>query len=317
MKIKASAITAAALLALAAQSASAAEAVGYNVVTVPANSDVLVSVPFNNNVEATYTVDSVAGTGITVNEALSAGTYDSSYYVRFIDGSGEGLWSTITVNGSGGLTLADDFSGYVANGDTFRVYEHHTIGSIFPDTMYGVSFTNSTQIQTYDATGAGQFKLASGSASYVAVPPLFQYAWTGSANADTVLAPGSMFLVRNGAGEELTIPVFGDVPDHSSAVVVATGARDLNIGTGFPVAMTIDDLGIGADSRQLQVYDNSASGQFKLAAGTASYVAVPPLFQYAWTGSANGSTVISGSEAFLVRLPSGDAGGKITINKPY
>ena len=119
--MKASAITAATLLALTAQTVSAADAVGYNVVTVPENSDVLVSVPFNNNVEATFTVDSVDGTGITVNEALSAGTYNSSYYIRVIDGAGEGLWSTITDTADGGLTIADDLSGYVANGDTFRV----------------------------------------------------------------------------------------------------------------------------------------------------------------------------------------------------
>ncbi len=318
MKMKTSAITATVmLLALAAQTVSAAEAVGYNVVTVPANSDVLVSVPFNNDVEATYTVDSVDGAGVTVNEALSADTYDSGYYVRVIDGAGEGLWSTITANGSGGLTLADDFSGYVTNGDTFRVYEHHTIGSVLPDTLYGVAFTNSTQIQTYDSTGAGQYKTASGVASYAAVPPLFNYQWTGSANAETILDPGSMFLIRNGAGDELALPLFGDVPDHNAAVLVEAGARDLNIGSGFPVAMTIDELGIGANNRQVQVYDNSASGQFKTASGVATYAAVPPLFQYEWSGSANGDTEIVGSQGFIVRLPTGDVGGKITINRSY
>jgi len=133
MKMKVSAITTAAmLLALTVQSVSAAEAVGYNVVTVPANSDVLVSVPFNNNVDATFTVNTVTVTGMTVNEALSADTYDSSYYIRVINGAGEGLWSTITANGSGGLTLTDDLSGYVANGDSFRVYEHQTLATVFP-----------------------------------------------------------------------------------------------------------------------------------------------------------------------------------------
>ncbi len=318
MKMKVSAITAAGmLLALATQTVSAAEAVGYNVVTVPAHSDVLVSVPFNNHVEATFTVDSVTGTGMTVNEALSADTYDSSYYIRVIDGAGEGLWSTITANGSGGLTLTDDLSGYVAIGDTFRVYEHHTVGSVFPDTMYGVSFTNSTQVQVFDGVSAGQYKQPLGIATYSAVPPLFDYQWAGSANASTVLAPGSMLLVRNGGVDELTIPLYGDVPDHNSAVVVSAGARDLNISTGFPVPMRIDELGIGADGRQVQVYDNAASGQYKQPSGIAIYSAVPPLFQYEWSGSADGDTVINGSQAILVRLPAGDIGGKITINKTY
>lgn len=318
MKMKASAITAAALLALTAQTVSAAEAVGYNTVTVPANSDVLVSVPFNNNVEATFTVDTVTANGVTVNEALSADTYDSGYYVRFIDGNGEGLWSTISDNGNGGLELSDtNVLSYVSGGDTLRVYEHHTIGTVFPDTMYGVSFTNSTQIQVFDGVGVGQYKQPLGVASYAAVPPLFVYQWSGSATADTVLPPSAMFLVRNGSANELTIPLHGDVPDHSSAVVLSSGARDLNIGSGFPVEMTISELGVEANNRQVQVFNNSVAGQFKQPSGVATYAAVPPLFNYEWSGSASGSTEINGSQAFLVRLPVGDAGGKITINKPY
>ncbi len=303
MKIKASAITAAALLALAAQAANAAEAVGYNVVTVPANSDVLVSVPFNNNVEATFTVDSVTGTGITVNEALSADTYNSSYYIRVIDGAGEGLWSTITANGSGGLTIADDLSGYIANGDTFRVYAHQTIGSVFPAGMYGVSYTNRVSINVYNNTANGINKSATTSVSYH--PGLKR--WT---NLNQILNPDSMILIRNNSAAELSYICNGDVPDYDVALLVPAGvAKDTLISSGFPVAVQASAVS-ALTGRSINLYNNSAASQNKSPVTSTSY---HPGLQR-WT---NPSLSIPSSEGMLLRTSVAEVGGKVTIQKPY
>ena len=314
MKMKASAITAAALLALAAQSANAVEAVGYNVVTVPANSDVLVSVPFNNNVEATYTVDTAIGTGITVNEALSAGTYNSSYYVRFIDGNGEGLWSTITATADGGLTVADDLSGYVANGDTFRVYMHQTLSTVFPKGLYGVAYTNGTQLYIYENNidAMTQNKSAAKTAAYTTSGG---GRWVGAGiNNNTVLVPETKFVVRNNSASEFTVVTRGDVPDYSVSMLIAASG-DLVIGSGYPVPVVLKDSGLAGNQRQVYFYDNSATGVNKSAVKTAAYTTSG---SGRWVGAGvTGSELIGASESVTLRLPLSETVSKITIVKPY
>jgi uncharacterized protein (TIGR02597 family) len=326
--MKASAITAAALLALTAQTVSAAETVGYNVVTVPANSDVLVSVPFNNNAEATFTVTSVDGTGITVNEALSADTYDSGYYVRFIDGSGEGLWSTITDNGSGGLTLADDLSGYVANGNTFRVYAHHTLETVFPDGLESVSFAESssafvrkTEILVPDASSTGINKPAA--ATYYYLNDEWRKVGASGNFDDVVLSPDEYFILRNtGGAGELDYIVSGDVESGAIARIIPTGDQnDVIIVSGRPVPMTLAELGLGGTAAfetsasafvredELLVFDNSTADLNKPAAATYYYL------DGEWRKvGASGSfddAVVDAGAAMIIRKASGDAGSDL------
>lgn len=322
MKNKASAITAAAmLLALAAQTVSAAEAVGYNVVTVPANSDALISVPFSQNVEETFTVDTVTGTGITVNEALSASTYDSSYYIRVIDGAGEGLWSTITANGSGGLTIADDLSGYVANGDTFRVYEHHTIGSVFAASLLGVTFESSTQLIILN-TAEGINK--GGTVYSYQVNGLFgnPAGWyNGFAYADsTVVPPESYLVVRNQESSAIDAVVFGDVLDTSVATILpaTTSSDDLTLGL-FPVDMKLRQLGLDNTAGQLVVIDNSSSGINK---GGTVYTYQPsglfgnPPGWYDGFTYANEDVIPAGT-GIILRRPGSASALSWTMQKPY
>jgi len=304
MKVKASAIAVAALLALAAQAANATEAVGYNVVTVPANSDVLVSVPFNNDVEATFTVGSVSTSGVTVNEALSADTYGSGYYVRFIDGNGEGLWSTISANGDGGLELSNtDVLSYISSGDTFRVYAHHTVGSVFPAGMYGVSYTNGVSLKFYNNTASGLNKAPVDTVTYDS----FANNWD---NPDAIIAPLTMMLIRNGSSKELTYICEGDVPDMKAAFIVTAGVeQDYHIGSGFPVSVIAADVDAGT-GRRLKLYDNNATGQNKAPVDTITYDA----FGGDWD---NPDAAISLSEGFLLRTDSNEVGGIVTIRKPY
>lgn len=322
MKVKVASM-AVAVFFVAGASAFAADVVGYNVVTVPASSDVLVSVPFSQDVELSAVVDSVTANGVTVTDALVEGAYASNYYVRFIDGNGEGLWSTITENGEGGFTLENaDVLSYVVAGDNFRVYAHHTIDSIFPEGMKDIAFEIGTQVQVYDALGDGTYKSPISSAAYTALPAFLGggYAWSGSADGDTVIEPQAMILVRNtSTTDALEIPFFGDVPDHKTAVLVDAGARDVVVGSGFPVATAIGDMGVEAEGRQVQVYDNSVSGQYKSPEASSTYAALPAFLGggYAWSGSADGDTEVAGSAAFVLRLPASEAGGKITFNKPY
>jgi uncharacterized protein (TIGR02597 family) len=315
MKMKASAITAAALLALAAQAANAADAVGYNTVTVPANSDVLVSVPFNQNPVGTFTVHSVVSGGVTVTNGLTANAYTNGYYVRFTSGAGEGLWSTISANGTGGFTLADAaVLSYVAAGNEFRVYKHHTLASVFPKGMYGISYTNGTQVLVYDNNRAAMAvnKAPAKTASYTTSGG---GRWAGSGvNDSTILKPETQFILRNNASTPFTLITQGDVPDYSVSMLIAANG-DLVIGSGYPVPVVLKDAGIGANQRQVLFYDNAATGKNKAPVKTAAYTTSGG---GRWVGSGvTGNELIQSSAAVTLRLPLAEVGQKITFTKPY
>lgn len=316
MKMKASAITAAVLLALTAQTVSAADAVGYNTITVPANSDVLVTVPFNQNVEGSFTVSSVTAGGVTVTNALTANAYTNGYYVRFTTGGGEGLWSTISANGTGGFTLSDTaVLSYVTAGNEFRVYKHQTLASVFPKGMYGISYTNGTKVLVYENNRAAmeQNKTAAKTATYSTSGG---GRWTGTGiSSNTILAPETQFVVRNVSAAPLTLVTQGHVPDYSVSMLIAANG-DLVVGSGYPVPVVLKDAGFGGvNSRKVLFFSNSEAGQNKSAFKTATYSTSGG---GRWTGTGvTGSELITPSQAITFRLPSGETGAKITLNKPY
>ncbi|RPI61910.1 MAG: TIGR02597 family protein, partial [Planctomycetaceae bacterium] len=173
MRNKVAAIATVALLALAAGSAGAQNVVGYNRITVPAGTDVRLTVPFNQALEGTFAVATKTGSTVTVADTLVAGKYNNvataAYYVRFTSGNASGLWTTITSNDVNGFTLADaNVMNLVSVGDSFRVYKHHTLSSLFPKGMYDVSYTNSTKVLIYanNIAAMAQNKPAAKTASY-------------------------------------------------------------------------------------------------------------------------------------------------------
>jgi len=335
MKMKASAITAAALLALAAQSASATEAVGYNTLTVPTNSDVLVSVPFNQNAVGSFTVSSVTANGVTVADTLTANAYTNGYYVRFTTGGGAGLWSTISTNGTGGFTLADTnaLTGVTA-GNTFKVYPHQTLAKVFPDGLIDIAMEASIKhptlpsIQTYKT----QVLVYDGAATaWNKTPPLKYYFYNGAwrkvgsaltASFDnSVLRPGAYFAIRNqNSSNELTYISNGDVPQDTLAMTLVSGtADDVLTTTGRPIPVTLAELGLGGTSAfvnsvkhpalpsiqtygdRLLVFNNTGSIVNRTPSATYYY------YNGAWrkvgqalTASFN-TAVINPSEGFIIR----------------
>jgi len=292
-KMKASAITAAALLALTAQTVSAADAVGYNVVTVPANSDVLVSVPFNQKVEATFTVSSVNGAGITVNETLAASTYNSSYYVRFINGSGEGLWSTISANGYGGLTIANDLSGYIANGDQLNVYKHHNLSSLFPAGLKDHVWNESTKIllPANDVAGINKGYIT---VAYNTDEKKWKAGRTDYSNQKVV--PGQGLIVRNESAEGLTWIAYGNVLRSKAGQILPTGGYDVAV-AGFEVPVRLADLALEGEGQILLPANDSAG--FNKGYTTVAYNDSEGKWKVGRTDYSN--VVIPAGEGFIVR----------------
>jgi len=312
MKNLASAIAVVALLALTVQAVSASEVlnvVGYNRIPVPANSDVRLSLPFTPQAEGdTYTVSAKSGTTLTVTPALTT-TYGSTYYVRFVEGNASGLWGTLSSGSASTVVLADaTVATHVNVGDKFRIYKHYTLATVFPKGMLNVSFTTTSQILIYENNLAamGQNKSAAKTAFYV------NGNWVGAGvTNNTILTPETQFILRNNSSQELTFVTQGVVPDYAVSLLVAANG-DLNIGTGYPVPVTLKNAGLGGTGRQVLFYDNTATGLNKSAAKTAFYVSGN------WVGAGvTGNELLTPSETITLRLPSSEAGTKITVIKPY
>jgi uncharacterized protein (TIGR02597 family) len=138
--IKRTALAAAVLMAVAIGSAGAAEMVGWNKYVVQPNSDVLVTLPFTQDAAGTYTVTGKTSTQVQVAGPLTTDQYKNVYYIRFTSGAAIGRWSTVTTNSATQLTLQDTaFLSDLANGDTFSVYPHYTLATVFPDNMAATS----------------------------------------------------------------------------------------------------------------------------------------------------------------------------------
>jgi uncharacterized protein (TIGR02597 family) len=324
VNFKKSAITSAAAAWVAvASTASAQETTlvgGVTRVTVPANADVRLTVPYNKESVGTFDVNGKAGDQLTANGA-GFGDIEGSHYVRLLDGGASGLWSTISSNGDDTVTLANSqVADRVSEGDTFRVYAHHTVGSLFPEERRGASFRVGTELFIYgnDSTTAGQNQPAVGSVSYLSKA----VGWFGGPNnqgADTILEPETQFIIRNNDSQPLEIVLSGQVPTHPVAYLLPPSG-DLAVGTGYPLAMEAQQTGVGATNRTLFLYEKQMGATNQPATYSLSYLA-----GIGWFGGPEGSdgqtkdgaTVIDGGSAFILRVPEGSGGTKVNVQSPF
>ncbi|MFP4141171.1 MAG: TIGR02597 family protein, partial [Phycisphaerae bacterium] len=266
---------------------------GYNKVTVPAQSDVIVSVPFTQKPEGTFTVatDGVGDDTLSVDEDITT-EYDGAYYIRFTSGDAKGLWSTIkSSNTTTESVELEDTSmltgGKVAEGDTFKIIKHQMLSSVFPDKLAGLSFVASTgsgfglKIKTrvllwQESVGTNQ-----------APSRTFYFhdsgEWrnlAGSNSNDTVIAPDAILVIRNTSDKNLTYIPQGSVYTGAVAKTIQTyaSADDVYTSTTRPVAVKLKDLGLGGSDAfvtstgagfgltikdRLLVFDNSTTGTNK------------------------------------------------------
>ncbi len=313
MKVKMMAITIAALMGLVVRSVIASDAVGYNRITVPANSDVRLSVPFNQDIVGTFNVNGiVAGSGVTVTDPLTPGAFANTYYVRFISGNGTGLWSTISNNGASDFVFVDlNVLNFINVGDKFRVYKHQTLSSVFPTSLLGISYVSGSQVLIYDNNIAAMTTNKS-AAKVAAFTSAGGGHWVGSGvNDNTILKPETQFILRNNSGSTLTMITRGHVPDYSVSTLIAPNG-DLVIGSGYPLPVVLKNAGLNAALRQVLFYDNSATGINKSAVKVAVFSGSN------WVGAGvTGNELINPSSSITFRLPTSEAGTKVTINKPY
>ncbi len=313
MKTKAWTIAvAAALVVFTMQPADAAVAVGYNRIIVPAGTDVRLTIPFNSvpvEQHAVTSVDTVNGK-ISVANAVT-GLYTDTHYVRFVNGNGEGLWTTIAGISGAEITLdVGQVASKVNVGDVFRIYKHHTLDSIFQAGMKDRMFKVGTQVLIYE-NNIDSMKMNKSAAKVAVYSPAGVWAGAG-VTGSTILKPETQFILRNQSGDALEMITLGQVPDYSVSMLVAPSG-DLVVGSGYPLPVVLKDSGLGASLRQVLFYDNGATGYNKSSSKVATYSPAG-----SWVGAGvTGNEIIAPSEMITLRLPSSEAGDMVTVTKPY
>jgi hypothetical protein len=314
VKFNVSAIAAALLLALSAVPTQAQDVYGYVYLPVPAQSDVLVSVPLNNAPQGDFTITAggISGSVITVDEPIADTLDAGKCYVRFVDGGAAGLLTTITANSSSSFTLENATAAALAStGDTVRLFKHHTVGSVFSANLLGISFVNQTQLLFFaDSVAKNKAPGSEGTATYFDVN---DFGW--GLNATRVIKPEEAFVVRNNSANPLVFVAKGMAPNHKVAFIAPAGAQsDAVRGHGYPVNLSVTNTNYGGlNQRQILTVNNEADGKNKAPGSGATYTYFTA-GNFGWGLNANVPLAPNGGYIFR---QNGDAGGKITEFKPY
>ena len=279
------------------------EPVGYNTISLLANSDTYISVPFHRPAIFVGQVASFSGNAITVNGSpgwtasqfvYAAGTQSNTYYAFIRSGAKEGNYYTVTANTANTLTLdlaGDTLDGLAAN-DSIALIPYWTLGTLFPTSDAGTSVTattnvgaRQTQILLPDIENAG-INLAP-SVTYF----FFNGAWrrfgqslTDSKDNDIII-PDAYLIVRN-ASTGGTFTSTGNVLVQKFVIPLPTntsGKQDNAVAITRPVPVSLDDSGLIAShafsaspsvaqrTDELLVFDNTSSANNKSASATYFY----------------------------------------------
>lgn len=287
------ACTAAALLVItsAAKAGDSSLPSGYVSVSVPANSDAFVAVPF---VQAPTFDGLITAISPNITVASAHGASADSYYVRVNTGAKKGLWSTISaVPSATQLTLADaSIQAALVVGDSVTVYPHQTLSTVFPPAMVGITYIQSvsgsnrnTEILEMDNTSVLQNKSAA--ATYYYLAGVWRKTGSGADFTNYVLPPDKPFIIRNkNNANPLPFAAAKFVAQElwTGRAIPGSTPNDLYVATTRPVAMTLNELQLGgtaafrdsasASTRhdEILVFDNAATGQNKSASGTYYYI---------------------------------------------
>jgi uncharacterized protein (TIGR02597 family) len=250
------------LLAAVAHATTTAYSPPVGGMTIPAaaTTDNFVSVALTNPAAWVGTVASVSGSDITVSgtpgwgtNAFASGTY---YYVRMLSGAQKGHFFSITANGSGDVTI--DNAGLnlsvINPGDTMEIVQYWTLGTLYPASQAGVSFTASptvfsikTQMLFFDATSTGINRSAS--AIYFFLNGHWRKVGDVSNSYDnTIIFPDTYFVQRNSTSATVLTCVGRVQPGFLGTILTATSSvqNDNFVALAYPVNVTLSSSGLAS-----------------------------------------------------------------------
>jgi uncharacterized protein (TIGR02597 family) len=258
--------------------------VGYVTLTINGNGFTSLSNPLENAIVYSGNASGVSGSTITSSFAMTdselSGTDpngDSTHYLQTADG----IILDITSNTTSTITVGQDISSLISDGDSISVKQHSTLGDLL-GTDNSIGLTSGADINTSDiiyvmsGDGSGTY-----STYYYQTDPFGGFlggdGWRTAGNTSedmsgvTLAADDGVFVKRISAGD-ISLVVTGTVN-------TVEHRRDLPAGFSlvsypFPVGTTLDDSGIysatngyqsGADINSSDaVYVIALNGSFTL-----------------------------------------------------
>ena len=226
-------------VALLTSSAFAVETtpVGYITSTVYGNSGsgnrlTLISPSFHNGSAVAGTVTTEGASSLIVSAAMSAGAYDGGlYYVEVIDSNGVGYWTDIVSNTTDTLTVNDDLTSFIADGDSFNVRQHLTLGGLFGDNDAGLTagfgVGDSDTIQIVSFNGGVSTTLT----YYYSTFPGFE-GWRDATLADSsgvVIAPHEGLIITRRSSGDLSVVFTGEVRSNDVNFPLETGLNIFSV----------------------------------------------------------------------------------------
>ena len=234
--------------------------VGAIAVTVPQESDVVLSFPFKQSASFRGAVVGVSGGVVTVAaDSFTGGEFDGARYYVFVEDSASDSIRGRRINVESNTASTIDLGGADLTGlavdDVLSVRAHWTLGDAFPDGFGG---------QTEDMPGIRELELIVPDAASVggglAASKIFYHydgAWREvgeplNESADNaVLLPGAAFVVRNNnATDPVKAYFFGEVVHGTPlAIPVLSDAGkpvDNFVSLERPLSLTLDQLVGGA-----------------------------------------------------------------------
>jgi uncharacterized protein (TIGR02597 family) len=266
--------------------------VGFVSVTVPANSDAVLSVPLNRTAEFKGMIQTISGNTITMagtNPAwatapqkwvFAEGTQNKTYAVQIASGTKEGMIAKIVSNTANSVTIqleaGDSLTGVVPedadavanNGDQIDIMPYWTPASLITSTV-----AQGSQILLLESALAGVNLSSSGSYGYDSGGWVDEGTF-GSAD-HSPLTFGHAFIFRNG-GAANTFSIVGSVPMNKHRVLLrvpsGSSSQDLAIGFSSPIPTAVGSIGLNfTEDDQLLVFPNATPGQNKSASEVLYY----------------------------------------------
>ena len=239
---------------------------GFQKITLSANADSIIAVPFNRLSADSGLVSSVSGSVIqiqgtpnwTANQFVySSGVQSNTYYARFDSGAWEGRYFTITNNGTNSLTLnlAGEVLTGVLAGDAVSIIPYWTLATMFPNTgnssnWNGINVSanagqRKTEVLIPNLNGIGK-NLAPSLTYYLLTNASWRLYPNSTNNNDDILRPNTYMIVRNNSSNA-TYVAMGDVQMTKTVTGLRgslTVVQDNFVGLPRPIEVSLDNSGL-------------------------------------------------------------------------
>ncbi|MES2505657.1 MAG: SdrD B-like domain-containing protein, partial [Verrucomicrobiota bacterium] len=170
---------------------------------------------------------------VGVKSKLVAG---QSYYVEILSGAHEGQRYELDEDATTDVALAFETAAPDLTGTRLAVRPHWTVNGLFPADAFatGTEAANADRLLFFDPA-SGSFRTSWLSAN----------GWTGESAGDRIVAPGEGLLVHARTGT-VSLTFTGAVRSTQFAQPLQAGAQF--IGSGYPVAHTVQTLGLRTEA---------------------------------------------------------------------